>query len=91
LELLQPSPKHRQMGERGIKGTPMDLSDKDAQIALDSGIAYGRQIYSYYKGKYYEFQSDNAETFHGYPILEKNVPHKALKQLNNTTMRSPLL
>ena len=62
LELLQPSPKHRQMGERGIKGTPMDLSDKDAQIALDSGIAYGRQIYSYYKGKYYEFQSDNAET-----------------------------
>lgn len=82
----QASPKHRQMGERGIKGTPMDLSDEDAQVALDKGIAYRRQIYSYYKGKYYEFQSDNAGTFHGYPILEKNVPKEALKQLSNTNM-----
>jgi len=68
----------------------MDLSDEDAQVALDKGIAYRRQIYSYYKGKYYEFQSDNAGTFHGYPILEKNVPKEALKQLSNTNMWSPL-
>jgi hypothetical protein len=76
----QPSPKHRQRGEQGIKGTQMDLSNEDAQIALDTGIPYGRQIYSYYNEKYYEFQSDNAGGFHGYPILEKNVPHKVIKQ-----------
>jgi hypothetical protein len=79
----QPSPKHRQMGERGIKDTLMDLTDEDAQIALDNGIAHGRQIYSYYQEKFYEFKSDNAGGFHGYPILEKDVPHKALTQLKN--------
>ncbi len=82
----QPSPKHRKMGERGIKDTLMDLTDEDAQIALDNGIAHGRQIYSYYKEKFYEFKSDNAGGFHGYPILEKNVPPKAITQLKNTIM-----
>ncbi|MFM7447146.1 MAG: hypothetical protein ACKO24_00940 [Leptolyngbyaceae cyanobacterium] len=46
----------------------MDLSDDIAQVVLDSGIAYGRQVYGYYKGKFYEFQPDGAGSFHGYPI-----------------------
>lgn len=82
----RPSPKHRQMGERGTKGTQMDLSDEDAQITLDNGIPYGRQIYSYYKDKYYEFQSDNAGGFHGYPILKKDVPPKVLIKLEHAAL-----
>lgn len=78
----QASPKHRKRGELGKKGTEMDLSDEEGQLALNEGITHGRQIYSYFKGKFYEFQSDNAGTFHGYPISEEKVPYKVIKELN---------
>lgn len=76
------SPKHRKMGERGEKGTLMDLTDEEGQLALNKSIAHGNQRYSYFNDKFYEFQSDNAGTFHGYPILRKDVPDKVIKKLN---------
>jgi hypothetical protein len=86
IRCYKASPKHSKTGQRGVKGTLMDLSDEDAQKALYQGIVHGRQIYSYYNERFYEFQSDNADTFHGYPVLEKDVPHKAFKQLKNMSM-----
>lgn len=72
-----PSPKHAPGGW----GTLMDLSDEVAQAVLDQGIVGGRQIYGYYNGKFYEFQSDNVGGFHGYPIPPTEVPPKVLKDL----------
>jgi hypothetical protein len=72
-----PSPKHAPGGW----GTLMDLSNEVAQAVLDKGIVGGRQIYGYYDGKFYEFQSDNAGGFHGYPIPPNEVPPKVLKEL----------
>ncbi|MDJ0618855.1 MAG: hypothetical protein QNJ63_19290 [Calothrix sp. MO_192.B10] len=77
-----PSPKHA----KGGWGTFMDLSDEIAQEVLDRGIVNGRQIYGYYDEKFYEFQSDNAGGFHGYPVDQNEVPPKIiedLKQINN--------
>lgn len=65
-----PSPKH----EVGGWGTPMDLNDETAQRVLDRGVRYGRQIYGYHDGKFYEFQYDNAEGYHGYPVSRVPTP-----------------
>lgn len=72
-----PSPKHA----IGGWGTLMDLSDEIAQAVLDKGIVSGRQIYGYFEGKFYEFQSDNAGGFHGYPVAQNEVPPKVIKKM----------
>ncbi|MBD2439519.1 hypothetical protein [Nostoc sp. FACHB-110] len=72
-----PSPKHAPGGW----GTLMDLNDEVAQVVLDKGIVNGRQIYGYYGGKFYEFQSDNFAGFHGYPVDENEVPYKVIEYL----------
>lgn len=72
-----PSPKHALHGW----GTLMDLSDEISQVVLDRGIVNGRQIYGYYEGKFYEFQSDNFAGFHGYPVEEDEVPYKVIEHL----------
>lgn len=77
--LYIPSPKHAPGGW----GTLMDLKDEEAQKVLDEGIVSGRQIYGYFKGKFYEFQSDNVEGFHGYPVSETEVPHKVIKNMKD--------
>ncbi len=74
-----PSPKHA----LGGWGTLMDLCDEVAQAVLDKGIVSGRQIYGYFEGKFYEFQSDNAGGFHGYPIAQNEVPSKVIKQMQD--------
>ncbi len=74
-----PSPKHAVGGW----GTLMDLSDQVAQTVLDKGVVNGRQIYGYFEGKFYEFQSDNAGGFHGYPVSLNEVPSKAIKKLQD--------
>ncbi|MEQ9481396.1 hypothetical protein [Coleofasciculus sp. F4-SAH-05] len=73
------SPKHAPGGW----GTLMDLTDEEAQQVLDTGIVSGRQIYGYFKGQFYEFQSDNMDGFHGYPVSENEVPSNVIKQINN--------
>lgn len=74
-----PSPKHA----AGGWGTLMDLNDEIAQTVLDKGIVSGKQIYGYHEGRFYEFQPDNVGGFHGYPIDRKEVPAKALKQMED--------
>jgi hypothetical protein len=74
-----PSPKHAPGGW----GTLMDLSDEVAQAVLDKGVVKGRQIYGYYEGKFYEFQSDNIYGFHGYPVSQNEVPSKVIKQMQD--------
>ncbi|WP_013325286.1 hypothetical protein [Gloeothece verrucosa] len=74
-----PSPKHK----RGGSGTYMDLTDVEAQAALDKGLPSGKQIYSFYNNKYYVFQNDNAGGFHGYPVDRQAVPPKIIKQLES--------
>lgn len=72
-----PSPKHAPGGW----GTLMDLSDEDAQKVLDKAIPSGRQYYGYHQGKFYEFQSDNADGFHGYPVDRSEVPPPVLRKM----------
>ncbi|MEQ9553469.1 MAG: hypothetical protein RIM23_28085 [Coleofasciculus sp. G3-WIS-01] len=74
-----PSPKHAPGGW----GTLMDLTDEEAQQVLDTGIVSGRQIYGYFNGQFYEFQSDNVDGFHGYPVSENEVPFNVIKQIKN--------
>jgi hypothetical protein len=74
-----PSPKHAPGGW----GTLMDLSDEVAQAVLDKGVVNGRQIYGYFEGKFYEFQSDNAGGFHGYPVPPNEVPSNVIKQMQD--------
>jgi hypothetical protein len=74
-----PSPKHASGGW----GTLMDLSDEVAQAVLDKGVVNGRQIYGYFEGKFYEFQSDNAGGFHGYPVSPNEVPSKVIKKMQD--------
>jgi hypothetical protein len=75
-----PSPKH---APPGGWGTLMDLSDEVAQAVLDKGVVSGRQIYGYFEGKFYEFQSDNIYGFHGYPVSQNAVPSKVIKQMQD--------
>lgn len=77
------SPKH---ASPNGWGTIMNLSDEVAQLVLDKGIINGKQIYGYYDGKFYEFQPDNADGYHGYPVGQNEVPPrviKALQQMQN--------
>ncbi|MEL0588357.1 MULTISPECIES: hypothetical protein [Planktothrix] len=80
-----PSPKHRKQGERGVKGTLMDLSDAEAQEVLNESYRnnwlYGKKFYGYKNGKFYEFQPDNVDGYHGYPIERDDVPNPVLKKM----------
>lgn len=68
--------------------TPMDLSDEDAQKALNQSIKYkDRQRFSYFQGKFYRFHCENTDnaqgypTYHGYPVKDSDVPNNIKKQL----------
>ncbi len=80
-----PSPKHdKSMPDRGRQGTPMDLSDEQAQEVLDRSIEDGKQRYGTKDGKIYVFQPDNTGGYHGYP--EENtqtLPPKILRDLRD--------
>lgn len=76
------SHKHTPEGKgiyRGRRGSPMDLSDEEAQSVLDQAIPNGRQYYGYYQSKFYEFQADNVGGFHGYLVEETKVPYKIIE------------
>jgi hypothetical protein len=60
-------------GARGVKGSPMDLSDGDAQTLLnDAAHCFEepgkRQFVGAKSGKFYVYQDDNAGGFHGYRV-----------------------
>ncbi|WRH65628.1 MAG: hypothetical protein RSE13_17585 [Planktothrix sp. GU0601_MAG3] len=85
-----PSPKHRQQGEIGIKGTLMDLSDIEAQEVLDESYINdwfeGKKYYGYKNGNFYEFQPDNVGGYHGYPVKSDKVPSRVLKKMKLQTI-----
>jgi hypothetical protein len=74
-------PTRKHDASRGGWGTLMDLGDEVAQAVLDKGVVNGRQIYGYFEGKFYEFQSDNVGGFHGYPVPQNEVPSKVIKKM----------
>jgi hypothetical protein len=74
-------PTRKHDASRGGWGTLMDLGDEVAQAVLDKGVVNGRQIYGYFEGKFYEFQSDNVGGFHGYPVALNEVPPKVIKKM----------
>ena len=57
----------------------MDLSLEQGREALASSVKSGKQRYSYYNGKIYKFQPDNAGGWHGYPVSGKEVPTEVLR------------
>ncbi|HWA28929.1 MAG TPA: RHS repeat-associated core domain-containing protein [Lacunisphaera sp.] len=65
----------------GGHGTLMDLDHATAQTLLNRSIQVGKQRYAFHNGKLYEFKSDNAGTWHGYPIPGNEAPPTALRQL----------
>ena len=66
--------------------TPMDLSDSEGQEALDQSISHedDRKRFSLYKGKFYEFKSDNFEGYHGYPVEKSTIPNNIQKELERS-------
>jgi hypothetical protein len=67
-------------------GTLMDLDPVTAQQVLQEAISVDgkKQLYGYYEGKIYEFQPDNAGTYHGYPIPGDQAPTGVLRELRNS-------
>ena len=71
IEELEYSPTKKHMP--GGWGTEMDLSNEVAKEVLQKSKQLGRQRYSYYSGKIYEFQPDNVGGWHGYPIQSTDL------------------
>ncbi|WP_321388802.1 hypothetical protein [uncultured Enterococcus sp.] len=63
--VYKPSPKHN---PKGGWGSEMDLDVDEAQKLLDKSLQNGKQKYGIKDGQIYEFQPDNAGTWHGYKI-----------------------
>ncbi|MGV9860464.1 hypothetical protein ACWDTD_17680 [Gordonia sp. NPDC003425] len=77
-----PSPKHDpSTPDHGRRGTPMDLSDEEAQQVLDESIASGRRRYGTSDDRLYEFKDDNAGGWHGYPVTPQEIPNSVLKKM----------
>lgn len=76
----EPHAKHTGGPLRGARGTPMDLSDGDAQAALDQCVAVPseKRVCSRFRGKIYVFHPHRAEEnyYHGFPMDEAEVCEK---------------
>lgn len=67
--------------ENNSWGTEMDLDASTAQKVLNRSARSGRQRYGWHGGRLYEFQYDNAGTWHGYPIPGNQAPTSVLRGL----------
>lgn len=78
MRKYNPTAKHKPGGW----GTPMDLDDQTAETILNEGIVgpNGKQVYSYYNGQIYEFQPDNVDDYHGYPVPGDEAPPSILRE-----------
>ncbi|WP_186810640.1 S-type pyocin domain-containing protein, partial [Vibrio sagamiensis] len=72
-----PTAKHR----KGGWGTEMDLSDDVGREVLNKSLQGGKQRYAYHDGKIYEFQPDNRDGWHGYPVKGTEAPSSVLKEM----------
>jgi len=90
LPKYEHSPKHRNQGERGKKGTIMDLSDTEAQQVLEQAYVHkwlaGKKYYGYKNDKFYEFQPDNVGSYHGYPVDRNEVPDKVFQKIRSESI-----
>lgn len=82
------NPKHPRQGSPKIIGgnqiSIMDLSDEEAQIVLDQGVAYGeRQVYGIWNGKFYSFYPHRENLYHGYSVERDEVPEAIVRDLEN--------
>lgn len=79
----EPHEKHTGGPMHGSRGTPMDLSDIDAQTALDQCVAVSgeKRVCSRFRGKIYVFLPHRAEEnrYHGFPMDESEVYEKMPK------------
>lgn len=74
-----PHPKHnRSMPTYGVKDTPMDLTDEEAEELLNRGIPIGSRIFGCLaKGKIYVFPRHGANEYHGYPVDVRELRTRA--------------
>jgi len=64
-------------------GTFMPLDPVTAQKVLNEGIQLDgdEQVYGLHEGVFYEFQPDNAGTYHGYPVPGNEAPTGVLRAI----------
>ena len=71
-------------------GTLMDLDYNTAYNVLLNSVPGGKQRYGYHDGKLYEFQPDNVDGWHGYPVKGTEVPPSVLRYFrDNGIITSP--
>lgn len=68
-----------------------DMPETRCQHLLDISIPSGKQLYTaiFSRGKiqiFYEFQDDNQNGFHGYPVPEAQVPADVVKELKRRVL-----
>ncbi len=85
MRIYVPHSKHGGAGgARGVKGSPMDLSDAEAQALLNDGSRCfeepgKRQFVGVKNNKLYVYQDDNAGGYHGYRISGQECCAKYVK------------
>ena len=80
--IYEPHPKHGTIPTSGIVGTPMDLSDAEAQRVLDNCISIPneKRVCAIHAGRIYVFHPHRAEVnlYHGFPVevmeLQRKLP-----------------
>lgn len=78
MRKYNPNPKHEMPGNRGRKGTRLDLSVPEASRLLNDPIQCvevpgKRQLVGVREGKLYVFQDDGAGGYHAYPATGNEV------------------
>ena len=76
----EPHTKHTGGAARGVRGTPMDLSTEDAQVALDQCVSAPdeKRVCARFLGRIYVFHPHNIDEnlYHGFPMDEAEVREK---------------
>lgn len=69
----------------------MNLSNSDAQLALNNGIKVNSRVYSYFNNEWYQFHCHHDNLYHGFRIeLEKNNPdHMRALAISNSLNNTP--
>lgn len=75
--IYQPNPKHGTIPTDGVIGTPMDLSDEEAQRVLDSCVSAPeeKRVCGRYNGRIYVFSPHRLEEnlYHGFPVDKEEL------------------
>ena len=81
----EPNDKHKKPWQPGRRGTlcppPDELSLLEAARLLRRGEPFGNRIYNVHNGNAYCARPHRDDTWHGYPIPWREVPHPIRKKL----------